>query len=286
MLEIELLKAFVAVAENRSFTRAADFLHRTQSAVSMQIRRLEEAGGSRLFERSRHRVGLTRDGEALLGYARRMLALHDEALAQLGQSQIQGSVRIGAMEDYATRILPRVLADFAATHPLVHVELETGLTGGMVDRVGSRFDLVLAIHPEGGGGGELVRREMLTWATGLGHSPHLSDPLPLALYQQGCSLRAWAQEALDGTDRRWRLAYVSSSLGSVEAAAAAGLAVTVVKSGAFPAGLRPLAERDGLPPLPPAEIRLHRSSAPTKATAVLGDYIREALSGPLGAADA
>ncbi|CAO3419892.1 LysR family transcriptional regulator [Azospirillum doebereinerae] len=149
VLDPDLLKAFVAVAEQRSFTRAAAMLNRTQSAVSMQIKRLEERLGVELFHRTKANVDLSSAGEGLLGYARRILTLNDEAVGRLQEHKVEGVVRLGVMEDYGTFIVPPLLASFAAGHPRIHVAMETGLTTFMTDRLGEAFDLVVAMHPQG-----------------------------------------------------------------------------------------------------------------------------------------
>lgn len=280
-LDPDLLRAFVAVADLRSFTRAAATLNRTQSAVSMQIKRLEEQLGTKLFHRTKASVDLSPAGEGLLGYARRILVLSDEAVGRLRQHKIEGVVRLGVMDDYGTLIVPPLLASFVASHPLIHVEMETGLTASMPARIGKSYDLVIAMHPQGSGDGEFLRREQAIWAAGHTHFVEDQDPLPLALYPQGCLFRKWAIEALDGVKRRWRLAFVSHSLAAVESIAAQGLAVTVVKSGTFPPRLRPLSERDGLPPLPAADICLHRSANLSRAASLLADHLRRSIaSGP------
>jgi DNA-binding transcriptional LysR family regulator len=268
----------VAVADHRSFTRAATLLNRTQSAVSMQIRRLEDRLGSKLFHRTKASVELSPAGEGLLGYARRILTLNDEAAARLREHKVEGLVRIGVMDDYGTMIVPPLLATFLSRHPLIHVEMETGLTAAMPSRLGKAYDLVIAMHPAGRGDGEFLRREQAVWATGAEHATEQQDPLPVALYPQGCLFRKWAMEALDGARRRWRLAFVSHSLAAVESIAAQGLAVTVVKSGTFPAKLRLLSERDGMPPLPAADICLHRAARLSPAGALLADHLRTAIS--------
>jgi DNA-binding transcriptional LysR family regulator len=158
--------------------------------------------------------------------------------------------------------------------------METGLTATMADRLGSSFDLVIAIHPEGRGGGEFLRREQAVWAAGASHPVEELDPLPVALYPQGCLFRKWAVEALDKARRPWRLAFVSHSLAAVEAIAAQGLAVTVVKSGTFPSTLRALSARDGMPKLPAADIRLHRASNLSHAASLLADHLVSAISQP------
>jgi DNA-binding transcriptional LysR family regulator len=285
-LDLELLQAFVAVADLRSFTRAATALNRTQSAVSTQIKRLEERLGVALFHRTTVSVDLSMAGEGLLGYARRILLMNDEAIDHVRGHRIHGSVRLGVMDDYGTLLVPGILARFAAGHPLVHVHMETGLTGTMVDRLGEAFDLVIAMHPAGApaespagpGEGIFLRREQPVWATGASHPVLDISPLPLALYPSGCLFRKWAMAALDAAKIPWRLAFVSHSLAAVEAVAAQGLAVTVVKRGTFPARLRPLSERDGMPPLPAAEIRLHRAPGLSPAAALLADHLVASLA--------
>lgn len=280
-MDPELLRAFLAVADHRSFTRAAAALNRTQSAVSMQVRRLEAQLHSELFHRTKTSVDISAAGERLLGYARRILSLNEEAVGRVREQRVAGRVRLGVMDDYGTLIVPPVLAGFIASYPLIDVEMETGLTSSMTDRLGKTYDIVIAMHPEGNSQGELLRREQAVWAA----SPECNllefDPLPLALYPHGCLFRKWAMQALDKGSRPWRLAFVSHSLSAVEAIAAQGLAVTVVKSGTFPSKLRRLSERDGLPPLPRAEIRLHRAPKLSHAATLLADHLTALLAEPV-----
>jgi DNA-binding transcriptional LysR family regulator len=277
VLDPDLLKAFVAVADHRSFTRAAAMLNRTQSAVSMQIKRLEDRLGVELLRRTTVSVELSSAGEGLLGYARRILTLNDEAVGRLREHKVEGVVRLGVMDDYGTFIVPPLLASFLAGYPLIHVEMETGLTSSMPARLGEAFDLVIAMHPEGRGEGEFLRREQAVWAAGSSQALEEQEPLPVALYPQGCLFRKWAIEALDAAKRPWRLAFVSHSLAAVEAIAAQGLAVTVVKAGIFPPKLRPLSARDGMPGLPAADICLHRATNLSRAGALLADHLRMAI---------
>ncbi|MCP1833852.1 MULTISPECIES: LysR substrate-binding domain-containing protein [Bradyrhizobium] len=280
ILDPDLLQAFVAVAEHRSFTRAASALNRTQSAVSMQVKRLEERLQAELFHRSTSSVDLSAAGEGLLGYARRILSLNAEAVGRVREHGTDGRVRLGVMDDYGTMIVPPLLKDFIASYPLIHLEMETGLTSTMTDRLGEAYDLVIAMHPEGRGEGELLRTEQAVWAASAAHRVEELDPLPVALYPQGCLFRSWAMQALDEANRPWRLAFVSHSLSAVEAIAAQGLAVTVVKSGTFPPTLRRLTARDGMPLLPRAEIRLHRAQNLPHAASLLADHLVAALRQP------
>ena len=280
ILDPDLLQAFVAVAEHRSFTRAASALNRTQSAVGMQVKRLEERLQAELFHRSTSSVDLSAAGEGLLGYARRILSLNAEAIGRVRAHGTDGRVRLGVMDDYGTMIVPPLLKEFIASYPLIHVEMETGLTSTMTDRLGEAYDLVIAMHPEGRGEGELLRTEQAVWAASAAHRVEALDPLPVALYPQGCLFRSWAMQALDEANRPWRLAFVSHSLSAVEAIAAQGLAVTVVKSGTFPPTLRRLTARDGMLRLPRAEIRLHRAQNLSHAASLLADHLVTALRQP------
>ncbi|WP_395677909.1 LysR family transcriptional regulator [Inquilinus sp.] len=294
MLDPDLLRAFVAVADHGSFTRGAAALNRTQSAVSMQVQRLEGAVGAAVLDRSRRGLRLTPAGEVLLGYARRILSVSAEAMGRLRDLQVEGIVRLGVMEDYGTRLVPPLLAGFAAAHPRIQVEMVTGLTTPMLPRLGERFDLVLAMHAAGDGGGTFLRREQAVWAAGRdvaaepGATEAGSDkpaPLSLALYPQGCLFRTWAMAALDTAGRPWRLAFVSHSLAAVTAIAAQGLAVTVVKAGLLPPELRRLGNRDGLPPLPEADIRLHRAPGLAPAGELLARHLATGLTLPEHAAE-
>jgi DNA-binding transcriptional LysR family regulator len=246
----------------------------------MQVKRLEERLQAELFHRSTTNVDLSAAGEGLIGYARRILSLNEEAVGRVRAHGMDGRVRLGVMDDYGTLIVPPLLASFVANYPLVHVEMETGLTSTMTDRLGEAYDLVIAMHPEGRGEGELLRTEQAVWAASVERRVEQIDPLPVALYPQGCLFRSWAMQALDAAKRQWRLAFVSHSLSAVEAIAAQGLAVTVVKSGTFPPTLRRLTARDGMPRLPRAEIRLHRAQNLSRAASLLADHVVTALRQP------
>lgn len=280
----DLLRAFIAVAHRRSFTRAAHSLHRTQAAVSMQIKRLEQITDTRLFERGARSVTLTIEGERLLGYAHRIIALNEEALEAVAEDRLSGTVRLGVMEDYAAEVLPSILGAFLDAHPKVAVEVETGLTAQLLQHLGRSFDLVLVMHSAGATPGEVVRRERAVWVGARGHDTHERTPLPLALAPQGCLFRHWALGVLDRVGRPWRLAYVSPSQRAVSAAVAAGLAVSVLKASTCPAALRVLGPRDDLPPLPEADIALHRAPGLSREGGALADHLAEALRDATSAA--
>jgi DNA-binding transcriptional LysR family regulator len=280
ILNLEQLRAFVAVVDERGFTAAAPRVNRTQSAVSMQVKALEDSLGRRLLVRGRGGVAPTPEGEAVLGYARRLLALNDEAVAALSGEALRGAVRLGTPDDYAAVFLPGVVARFAASHPQVEVEIQCALSTDLMQRLeAGALDLALVTREPGRPGGTLVRRERLVWAAAAGYRPELRDPLPLALFPEGCLFRPAALDALDAARQRWRIAYTSGSLAGIHSAVAAGLAVTCLAAATVPAGLRLLGRADGMPALPTVEIALRRAARMTPAAAALAHHLVEALSG-------
>jgi DNA-binding transcriptional LysR family regulator len=284
-LDTDLLRAFVAVADSASFTRAGERLGRTQAAVSQQVRRLEDTVGKRVFERDTHGVRMTRDGEVLLAYARRMLTLNDEVLALMHRSPTVASVRIGTPDDYATMLLPEILARFNAAYPEVMVEVVCDNSPDLVAEIEKgRYDLALVTRKAGEAGGELVRQEPVSWvappldpASPPGHRAVESlDPLPLALFPKGCVVRDLAVAALDGIGRDWRVAFTSKSVVAVHGAVMGGLGVTAMEACTIPPSLRPLGGAEGFPGLPDVDIALHRArgTAP-KPVRLLADAIHD-----------
>ncbi|PWC73469.1 LysR family transcriptional regulator [Azospirillum sp. TSH100] len=290
-LDTDLLRAFVAVADSASFTRAGERLGRTQAAVSQQVRRLEDTVGKRVFERDTHGVRMTRDGEVLLAYARRMLTLNDEVLALMHRSPTVASVRIGTPDDYATMLLPEILARFNAAYPDVMVEVVCDNSPDLVAEIDKgRYDLALITRKAGETGGELVRQEPVSWVAPpqdpvppAGHRPVESlDPLPLALFPKGCVVRDIAVAALDGMGRDWRVAFTSKSVVAVHGAVMGGLGVTAMEACTVPSSLRRIGAAEGFPDLPDVDIALHRArgTAP-KPVRLLADAIHDLVGGQL-----
>lgn len=281
-LDTDLLRAFVAVADARSFTRAGEVLCRTQAAVSQQVRRLEEAVGKRVFERDTKGVRLTRDGELLLTYARRMLTLNDEVMALMRRTATTASVRIGTPDDYATMLLPDVLARFAATYPEVPVEVVCDNSPDLVAEIEKgRYDLALVTRHPATKSGELVRREPVRWVAPPGGVIEREDPLPLALFPKGCVVRDLAVEALERLGRGWRVAFISKSVVAVHGAVLGGLGVTAMEACTVPPTLRLLGEADGFPDLPDIDIALHRApGVAAKPVRLLAEAIHDLLGHP------
>ena len=256
-IDTELLRSFVAIADNGGFTRAAEVVNRTQSAVSMQMKRLEDDVVQRsLFERDGRQVRLTAEGQVLLGYARRILKLHGEVLNTLREPHMVGSVRIGTPDDYVMRFLPDILSRFAQAYPLVQVEVHCETSGQLLQR--QDLDLTIVTREPGKEIGQLLRQERFVWAEAQGFSPHEQNPMPLAMFNAGCFCRAWACNALDAMERPDRIAYTSPSLSAIFAVVGAGLAVTAQLRSLITPDMRILGEAEGLPTLPMTSIVLLR----------------------------
>ncbi|MFC7932248.1 LysR substrate-binding domain-containing protein [Streptomyces cinereoruber] len=250
MYEPTQLRTFLAVAQTLSFTRAAERLGLRQSTVSQHVRRLEEATGRPLFSRDTHRVELTEDGEAMLGFARTILQAHERAAAFFGGTRLRGRLRFGASEDFVTTRLPEILESFRREHPEVDLELTVGLSGTLQARLAAgRLDLILAKRRGTESGGRLVWEDSLIWIGSPGLRIEPDRPVPLILYPPPGITRARALEALEAQGRAWRIACTSSSLSANVAAARAGLGVMAHTRGLVPPGLVPVPARAGLPDL-------------------------------------
>lgn len=260
-LDLDLVRAFVAVAEAKSFTRAGVRLGRTQSTVSLQIKRLEEQLDAELFARDPRKVALTANGEALLTQARKLLRLNDEILGEMFEHALEGEVRFGAPEDFATTHLPGILGDYARAYPHVSLSVTCDLTLHLMDKM-SKGELDLALikrEPVGADVGQPVWREHLVWV-GAGEDVLPSNgPLPLVVAPTPCVYRKRAIAALDATGRPWRVAYTSPSLAGQHAALRAGLGVTVLPTEMAPDDLVKFGADHGFPPLADAEIALVRA---------------------------
>jgi len=275
-LSPDILRTFIAAARTNNFTQAASQVHLTQSAVSMQIHRLEGELGKVLFRRVARGVELTADGEALLTYARRLLRLHDDTLAAMTQPEPDGLIRLGAAEDYASQHLPGILRRFAGRCPLVRVDLYCDLSSNLLAKLGrGELDLCLCNSEKGEHGGTFLRNEPVIWIAPMDTEPEKQSPLPLAVFHQGCMYRKWATASLAEQKIAYRVAYSSPSIAGVLAAVRAGLAIAPVGASIPAAGLRVLSD-DTLNTLPSAVVSLHQSEKPVSAAhTYLSQYIAE-----------
>ncbi|MGD2116930.1 MAG: LysR substrate-binding domain-containing protein [Chromatiales bacterium] len=284
-LDLELLRTFVAVVDGGGFTRAAERLHRTQSTISQQLKRLEDRLETPLLQRNTRSVTLTERGELLLGYARRLLSLNDEALSALAETQLQGRVRLGASQEVADGGLADLLAHFSRLHPGVALEIRVDANLKMRDEV-ERGELDLAVvfqdpgqNQSNGIGCEVIETLRRVWVASPDLSINADEPLPLILSNGPCIFRNAVLGALDAISRPWRIVLTTPSLSGMRAALRAGLGVGVRSDRWLEADLRVL-DRE-LPPLPDVELVM-LSAADTGEVVVekLREALREALRLP------
>lgn len=277
LLELDVLRTFVAIAETGSFTTAASAVFRTPSAVSMQIKKLEETIGRPVFNRDARSVTLTADGEVLLTYARRLLALNREAVSKFVRSDISGAVRLGSPDDYGERILPNVLKRFAISHPAIAVDVIIDTSTNLRHRMASRMldiTLITCTDAVTDPSAEILLSEPIVWAGARGGCAHLRDPLPISIWEEGCAWRASALKALAEANRSFRIAYMSAHAAGQRAAILADLAIAPLPKSFLGPELVELTEDDGLLPMGNYHIGMlvaPEASAPVRAVA---DHIR------------
>lgn len=276
-IDHELLRTFVAIIDQGGFTRAAQTVNRTQSAVSMQMKRLEEDVIQRpLFVRQNRQLLLTTEGRTLLGYARKILSLQGEALTLLRQPDMVGRVRLGVPDDYVMRFLPGILKSFSQAWPLVDVDVHCAPSSVLSQRPQESLDLSIMTREIGDEVGTILRREPTVWVAAESHSIHLQTPVPLAMFEAPCFCRRHACNALDRAGQAYRVAYSSPSLATLQAVVGAGLAVSAWMHSLVTADVRILDEADGFPPLPESSIVLIRSPHSTSPIVVgLAEHIIE-----------
>ena len=260
-LQLDWLKCFVAVVDAGSLSGAAGEVHRSQSAVSMQLKKLEGAVGHRLLERDARKQSLTSEGQTLLGYARRMLELHAEAQLALHLEEITGRVRLGVPDDYAAKYLTPVLKRFAPRHSGVEIELVCEQSTALIPRVASgELDMAL-VSRDHSRRGTLLFHEPMVWVGSAQFALWQRDPLPIAVYESASLARRGAIQSLAQQGRRYKVVYHSSSLAGQIAAVESGLAVAALTQCSAPAHLQILGPEQGLGPLAPMEVAVYRSRA-------------------------
>lgn len=282
-LESDLLRTLIAIADTGNFTRAAEIVSRTQSAVSVQVKKLEEIVGETLFERGPRGVSLTAPGERLVKDARRILSLLDQAAQSLQLDPLDGSVRIGIPEEYGGTILPRVLSRFAKMHPQVEVmvhcapssELNSELDKGTLD--------LIVVHEEAARiGGEVLLHDPVVWVTSELYFQHECKPMPVAVCDRGCWWREWALASLDQQQKDYRITYVSGSTFGLQAAVSSGIAVAVLSQSQIPPDCRELTLDEGFPQLQGTNIVLRqRKQGKCSTKAGMAQAVREAFQTPV-----
>ncbi|NDV02472.1 LysR family transcriptional regulator [Pseudoroseicyclus tamaricis] len=275
-LDMVALRSFVAVAETGGVTRAAGFLNLTQSAVSMQLKRLEESMNLSLFERAGRGVALTAAGEQLLSYARRMLRLNDEIYARLTAQEFEGEVVLGVPHDVIYPAIPLVLQKFAADFPRVRVQLLSSFTRRLVSQFSrGEADVILTTESELREGGETLAERPLVWLGAPGGEAWKQRPLRLA-YEQECIFRLGVQERLDRDGVEWEMAVSSNSSRTIEATVSADLAVHTMIEGTEPRHFERIQHGGALPELWPVKVNMYASDQGGPPVAALADMLRQA----------
>lgn len=279
---IQTMRALVAVADAGSVTRAAIQLGRTQPAVSLQLRRLEEIAATKLFNWEGRRLVFTREGELVLAHARRILSMSRELTAQLRASKVAGALVIGVPDLYVASFLPSILEHFAEAYPAVQIELRSQASKDLLPSLSrGELDLVLVTRRSDVAGGRFVRREPLVWAGSDRHELFRQPVLPIAVYPAGYLVRSLALAALAATERPYAIVAVSENITGLQAALTAGLAITALPKCSLSPGIREIDDRL-LPRLPSIDLMTHiRGDAP-KAAAVFRDFLTDQLADVAG----
>jgi DNA-binding transcriptional LysR family regulator len=276
-LDFDLLRTFLAVIEHRGFTRAASRLNKTQSTISLHIKRLEETVGTELFERDGHRIRLTDHGEILQSYAEAIIETNNQALLRLRKPQFAGTIRLGLPEDFATRHLPSALHRVLRSFPNVRLEVRSALTAELMRDYGNGdLDLVLARREFGASDGIVLWKEPLMWVVSASASFE-RDPLPLVMFPPGCVYRPEVLRRMRSFGRPWEITYTSTSLAGVQAAVSAGFGISVLARSTVLPEFKILDNTLGLPDLPDTEIALYTRNDPNEATSFVAEYLRESV---------
>ena len=287
LLELDLLKTLVAISDTGNFSAAAEVVYRTPSAVSMQVKRIEELLGRAVFTRDSRQVSLTHDGEILLAHARVVLALNREVVAQFITPEVAGIVRLGAPDDAAERFLPMMLKRFSDSHPGVVVDVVVdGSTALLKQVLNQQIDIsLITCEPNGEfknavvEGVEILYVEDLVWAGVKGGAAASKSPLPVSVWDEGC---VWRKAGLDGLislGRNYREAFQSAHISGQKAAILADLAVAPLPRSSIGGDIVVVDEKHGLPTLPQYALGMvvsHNPSAPVKAAS---DHLRACFAG-------
>ncbi|PZX52157.1 DNA-binding transcriptional LysR family regulator [Cereibacter changlensis] len=286
-LDSDLMRAFLAVADTGSVTRAADRIGRTQSAVSMQIRRLEDSLGQSLFLRQPRGVELTPRGEQLVPYARRVVGLLDEAATALRVKPLVGPVRIGIPDEYSETVLPRALAAFAERHPGVEVTVRCDHSEPQLAALrADELDLAVTYDWSNTSADEVLCIDPTVWVTSVAHDQHLRDPLPVSMYFRSDWCRDFMLRSLEQQGMGYRKAFECDMASGLRTAVRTGLAIAALSRSTIPAGCRELTSADGFPIVDSSRVLLRRNPrGSSPAIDGLAEMIREAFR-PLAGRDA
>ena len=283
MLDTDQLRSFLAIVDSGSFTRAAERVHKTQSAVSMHIRRLEEQFGCALFVKHGRGARLTTEGESLIEFARRMIQVEAGAFAALSRKGLRGAARLGIPDDYAESFLAEILTRFYRWHPLVEVSVVCEGSVDLAAQVSAgALELALVTDHEGLMGLELLREESLVWVASERFRVEDGEPIPLALSSLACLWRRATEEALAKAPRATRALFFSKNYSAIGSVVRAGLAATTLPASMVGEGMRVLGQAEGLPELPMTRMGLiHAPGRATEEARALAEAIRLTVAAPV-----
>ncbi|MDM7850265.1 LysR family transcriptional regulator [Pseudochrobactrum kiredjianiae] len=260
LLDLDQLRTFLLIAETGSFTKTADSVFRTQSAISMQIRRLEERIGNPLFSRDGRTLQLTPHGEKLLTYARRLLELNHETITSFRTDKLQANIRVGLPDLYLEHMVEDALHPIFRDYPAVETIIQCEPTDALIDHIRrGALDLALIVQPAGQKRSEVLNSSRFVWVTSAENSPHEEAVLPLAMNRPNCSWRKILTDALNTLQREYRIALSTTSTRSIAMAVRSGSAITILPENMVGSGMRILTEEDGFPKLPACSLSLIRA---------------------------
>ncbi|WP_370278740.1 LysR family transcriptional regulator [Pontibacterium sp.] len=279
-LDFGQLATFVAIVDAGSITKAAASLHRTQAAVSIQLKKLEEGTGKQLLNRSYNQFTLTHEGEILLSYARKILNLSEEAFNAISNEEVSGVVRFGIPDGYARAYILNSLKQFISRFPKIRIQIKNDNSHNLYQSLREgELDLILATRDPQESGGQLVRREKICWVAAKDYQLNISQPIPLALYEQGCAYRHNIVEKLNQNEKDWFVSFECQGVTGFDIAITNGLAISALSESLVKDEWRVIKPSEGLPDLGEIEIELHMSPGDvSEAVRCFADEIRKQVS--------
>lgn len=282
LLELDLMKTLVAIAETGNFSSAAEVVFRTPSAISMQVKKIEELVERPVFIRDSRSVTLTPDGLLLLEHARRVLALNNEMVSRFVTPDIEGEVRLGAGDDFSERMLPEMLRRFACSHPQIVVEVIVENSDKLIEQTRNGQIDISIITSEAGyakiDDAEVLMREKLVWAALKGGIALEQDPLPISVWEEGCSWRKAGLDSLEQAGRDYRIAFRSAYIGGQKAAILSDLAVAPLPVSSLGGDIVCASGLDKLPELPTYSLSMIIRDNPSKAVSAAADHMRASFA--------
>lgn len=281
LLELDLLKTLVAISDSGNFSAAAEAVHRTPSAVSMQVKRIEDLIGRPVFHRNARSVTVTPEGEALLAHGRRVLALNSEIVKQFIEPEITGSVRLGVPDNLAERSMPDMLRQFGQTHCCVTIDVVVDDSKRLKKRVRSgEIEMALATcdpNQKSASDMEIIHREKLVWAGKKNGVASEQNPLPISVWEEGCCWRKSAIESLESHGRDFRIAFMCAHLSGQKAALLADLVIAPIPVSGCGGDIIELGNENGLPPIQDYALAIVMGKEPSAPVLAAADYFRSSF---------